>query len=782
MPSVTDFLYPFIEGDERDAAAAARRPRRSAEAKAADERRARAPPRSTATPSIVVGAAGRWPRASRAGGRLFTFGNGGSSTDAAVARRAVRRAASGRALPARCLVDDPAVLTALGNDVGFDLVFSRQLIAHARAGDIAIGLSTSGNSRNVLVAFAEARRRGLLTVGLAGYDGGEMAASRGRRPLPRRLVRQRPPHPGGPGGAGVRAVVAPCRTPRRPMAGADRAADDREAAVLDRIEAFRRRRPRLTDDVITLAHGAGGKASAALVDAVFLEAFAGPDARPARRRGHARSCPAATASPSAPTRSSCAPARFPGGSIGHLAVHGTVNDVAVQGGRPAWLSAAFVIEEGFAVAELRGIVADMAEAAAAAGRGDRHRRHQGRRPRRRRRDLHHDRRRRRDPRAAGRSGPSSSQPGDRVLVSGTIGDHGMAVMLARGDLALEADIRSDTAPLNGLVEALLAAAPGTRWLRDPTRGGRRHGVQRARTRCRRRRRARRDRAARRPRRSLGACDLLGIDPLYVANEGKLVAVVAPDEADAALAALRAHPLGAAARRDRRDRRRARGHRRAAHRRSAARGSSTCSSAIHCRGSADVGRAAMRTRFRVTGTVQGVGFRPFVYRHASSSGSPGSCATTAPACSSRSRATRAAIDALAGALRDDPRRSPASHEVIAAAVEPLGGDAGLRSSSTARTDGAPAVPVSVDTATVPGVPRRGRRPGGPALPLPVHELHRLRAALHDRRVRAVRPAGDDDGRLHDVRGVPGRVRRSRRPPLPRPAERLPGVRAAASALA
>ena len=139
-------------------------------------------------------------------------------------------------------------------------------------------------------------------------------------------------------------------------------------------------------------------------------------------------------------------------------------------------------------------------------------------------------------------GPERVQPGDVVLVSGTIGDHGMAVMLARGDLALDADIRSDTAPLGGLVGALLEAAPSTRWLRDPTRGG-------VATVC--------NELARDTNLAVvlderlvpvepavtGACDLLGIDPLYVANEGKVVAVVAPDEADAALAALHAHPLG-----------------------------------------------------------------------------------------------------------------------------------------------------------------------------------------------------------------------------------------------
>ncbi|HEY1733832.1 MAG TPA: SIS domain-containing protein, partial [Acidimicrobiales bacterium] len=110
-------------------------------------------------------------------GRLFVFGNGGSATDAAGVVALFRSPPWGRPLRARSLVADRAVITALGNDVGFDLVFSRQLIAHARAGDMACGLSTSGNSTNLLNAFEEAARRGLLTFGLAGYDGGQMASS-----------------------------------------------------------------------------------------------------------------------------------------------------------------------------------------------------------------------------------------------------------------------------------------------------------------------------------------------------------------------------------------------------------------------------------------------------------------------------------------------------------------------------------------------------------------------------------------------------------------------------
>jgi hydrogenase expression/formation protein HypE len=318
------------------------------------------------------------------------------------------------------------------------------------------------------------------------------------------------------------------------------AVGDREAVVLDRIEAFRRRRPRLTDEVVTLAHGAGGKASAALVDAVFIEAFAGDERLPL---ADAATLTLPTGERLSFTTDSFVvqPRHFPGGSIGHLAVHGTVNDLAVSGAKPMWLSAAFVIEEGFAVAELRDIADHMAEAATRAGvtlvTGD--------------------------TKVVGKGaadglyittagvgivppdrhlGPEQVRPGDIVLLSGNMADHGMAVMLARGDLMLDADIRSDTAAVGQLVDALLEAAPSTRWMRDPTRGG-------VATVC--------NELARDTNLGVvldetllpiapavvGACDLLGIDPLYVANEGKVLAIVAPDEADAALAAMRANPLG-----------------------------------------------------------------------------------------------------------------------------------------------------------------------------------------------------------------------------------------------
>ncbi len=317
-------------------------------------------------------------------------------------------------------------------------------------------------------------------------------------------------------------------------------APDREAAVLDRIEAFRRRRPRFTDEIITLAHGAGGKASASLVEAVFAAAFAN-DALAPLADGAVLALPSGERIVLSTDSFVVKPLRFPGASIGDLAVNGTVNDLAVMGAQPIGLSAAFVIEEGFPVEELRAIVGDMAAAGAAAGvpvvTGDTKVVNRG---------------------AAdglfittagvgivplGLSlGAGLVRPGDAVLVSGTIADHGMAVMLARGDLAIEAPLESDCAPLNGLVASLLGAAPSTRWLRDPTRGG-------LGTVCNELARAANVAVvldeARIPVDPAvsGACDLLGIDPLYVANEGKLVAVVAPDEADAALAALRAHPLG-----------------------------------------------------------------------------------------------------------------------------------------------------------------------------------------------------------------------------------------------
>ena len=313
-----------------------------------------------------------------------------------------------------------------------------------------------------------------------------------------------------------------------------------EGEVIERIEAFRKRRPRLRDEIITLAHGAGGKSSAALVDAVFVEAFRN-DQLEQLGDGAVLTLPSGERLAFSTDSFVVQPLRFPGGSIGHLAVHGTVNDLAMAGAKPSWISAAFVLEEGFNIAELKEIVADMAAAAVAAGvqivTGDT----------------------KVVPKGAadgvfittagvgiipaGRTfGAASVKPGDRLIMSGTMGDHGMAVMLARGDLAIEADIRSDTAAVSDLVEALLAAAPSTRWMRDPTRGG-------VGTVCNELAQATGLGVVldeqRLPIKAMvnGACEMLGIDPLYVANEGKFLAVVAPDEVDAGLAAMRAHPMG-----------------------------------------------------------------------------------------------------------------------------------------------------------------------------------------------------------------------------------------------
>jgi hydrogenase expression/formation protein HypE len=321
-------------------------------------------------------------------------------------------------------------------------------------------------------------------------------------------------------------------------------AEGREAAVFDRIEAFRRRRPRLLDQVVTLAHGAGGKASAALLDSVFLPAFAAVGDAAGEADGGAVAVQTDAATLTLPSGERLAfttdsfvvkPLRFPDASLGHLAVHGTVNDLAMMGARPLGLSAAFVLEEGFSIDALRDIAAAAAGVSIVTG------------------DTKVVDRGAADGLYVTTSGvglipegrtlaASSVEAGDAVLVSGTIADHGMAVMLARGDLALDADIVSDTAPLSELVEVLLAAAPGTRWLRDATRGG-------LGTVC--------NELARdadltvvlnesalpvRPA-VAGACDMLGIDPLYVANEGKFVAVVPAAEADAAVAALHDHPLG-----------------------------------------------------------------------------------------------------------------------------------------------------------------------------------------------------------------------------------------------
>jgi hydrogenase expression/formation protein HypE len=323
--------------------------------------------------------------------------------------------------------------------------------------------------------------------------------------------------------------------------------DAREREVLDRIEA-KRRRPhvKVLEERVTLSHGAGGKSTHALVEAIFVRALRNPVLEAlgdsalvtAGEPGDATAPRLAFSTDSYVVR----PLFFPGGDIGELAVNGTVNDIAMSGARPLYLSAGFIIEEGFPVADLERIAGSMGRAAAAANvavvTGDTKVVERGKG----------------DGVYIATSGvgvferdvqlaPAAIRPGDHVLVSGTIGDHGMAIMIARGELELEVDLRSDTAPLHGLAEALLDAVDGVRCLRDPTRGGVATVlselaldadvaivVEEAAVPIR-------DEVN-------GACEILGIDPLYVANEGKLLAVVAPEDSDAALAALRGHPLGA----------------------------------------------------------------------------------------------------------------------------------------------------------------------------------------------------------------------------------------------
>ena len=172
----TDFLYPFIEADERDSTVLLTDLAASARQKARESSALQHATLAECAEQVLV-AGTQMAQRFAAGGRLFAFGNGGSSTDAATFAALFAQPVTGRPLPALNLAADQAVVTALGNDVGFELVFSRQIIAHATARDIAVAFSTSGNSADLLTALGEAARRGLMTIGFAGYTGGEMAES-----------------------------------------------------------------------------------------------------------------------------------------------------------------------------------------------------------------------------------------------------------------------------------------------------------------------------------------------------------------------------------------------------------------------------------------------------------------------------------------------------------------------------------------------------------------------------------------------------------------------------
>lgn len=303
--------------------------------------------------------------------------------------------------------------------------------------------------------------------------------------------------------------------------------------------------PQSRYDHVVLGHGSGGQLTADLIQRVFLPSY-GNDVLAALEdqatldlgaHNGVKAPRLAFTTDSFVVR----PLFFPGGDIGKLAVHGTVNDLAVGGARPLFLSAAFILEEGLPLSDLKRIVASMRQACAEAGvalvTGDTKVVDKGKGdgvfittsgiglvPEGRTLSIH------------------NARPGDRVLVSGTLGDHGIAILSVREGLEFDTGLESDTAPLHALAQAILEACPATRCMRDPTRGGltssanelavaSRVGVVL-------------DEAAIPLRPEVrGACELLGLDPLHVANEGKLMAVVPAADADQALAAMRSHPLG-----------------------------------------------------------------------------------------------------------------------------------------------------------------------------------------------------------------------------------------------
>jgi len=314
----------------------------------------------------------------------------------------------------------------------------------------------------------------------------------------------------------------------------------REAKILGIIETARAKRQKFRDDRITTAHGAGGKATAGLIEGLLVPAFANDaldvlaDAGTVTIDGTdiAMTTDAFVVSP----------LRFPGGSIGELAVNGTVNDLAMAGARPQALTLSLILEEGLPADVLKAEVEAIAQAAREAGvtivSGDTKVVGRGQADQMYVTTTGIGRI---DDRAT--LSPSSLVPGDRILLSGPIGLHGTAIMLARGEFELGADVESDTRCLWPAVDAMLEqAGPGLRCLRDATRGGvasvlnelaRASGVAML----------VKEAAVPVPPVVVGAAELLGIDPMHVANEGVMVAIVDPAHADAALAALRATPGG-----------------------------------------------------------------------------------------------------------------------------------------------------------------------------------------------------------------------------------------------
>jgi hydrogenase expression/formation protein HypE len=300
----------------------------------------------------------------------------------------------------------------------------------------------------------------------------------------------------------------------------------------------------LRDTHVTMAHGGGGKAMRDLIDSVFTSVF-----HPPGSEDQARLMTAALQVPGARLAFTTdsfvvTPLEFPGGDIGKIAVCGTVNDLAVGGAKPLWLSAAFIIEEGCEVALLRRIVASMAIEAAKAGvkivTGDTKVVERGKGdgvfittsgigvipPGR---DI----------------GAARIQPGDVVIVNGVLGDHGATILAARGDLALSVDLISDCAGLGHLMQAALTAAPGITAARDCTRGGLASALNEMAHEAALSVELDESKLPLRPE-VAGVCEILGLDPLYLANEGRLVLFCPPDQAAAALQAMHSLPEGSGA--------------------------------------------------------------------------------------------------------------------------------------------------------------------------------------------------------------------------------------------
>ena len=303
--------------------------------------------------------------------------------------------------------------------------------------------------------------------------------------------------------------------------------------------------PKSRYEHILLGHGSGGQLTADLIQRLFVPAFANDvlGALEDQATLSLRSDNGVKTARIAFTTDSFVvrPLFFPGGDIGRLAVHGTVNDLAVGGARPLFLSAAFILEEGLPLTDLQRIVASMRQACDEAGvalvTGDTKVVDRGKgdgvfittsgiglAPEGKSLSIH------------------NARPGDCIILSGTLGDHGIAIMSVREGLEFETVLESDTAPLTGLAQVVLKACPRTRCMRDPTRGGLSASVNELATASRVGVVLEESAIPIRPE-VRGACEMLGLDPLYVANEGKLMAVVPPEDASGVLEAMRAQPLG-----------------------------------------------------------------------------------------------------------------------------------------------------------------------------------------------------------------------------------------------